>query len=65
MNKFKLSAVAIIASLVLTACGGGGGNNSNNQPKESTVNQTASTQPTPRIDFEPMPSRQRDRKSVV
>ena len=57
MNNFKLSAVAIIASLVLTACGGGGGNNSNNQPKESTVNQTASTQPTPRIDFEPMPSR--------
>ena len=37
MNKFKLSAVAIIASLVLTACGGGGGNNSNNQPKESTA----------------------------
>ena len=33
MNKFKLSAVAIIASLALTACGGGGGNNSNNQKK--------------------------------
>ena len=58
MNKFKLSAVAIIASLALTACGGGGGSNSNNnQPKESTINQTGSTQPTPRIDFEPMTSR--------
>jgi hypothetical protein len=43
MNKFKLSAVAIIASLALTACGGGGGNNSNNQPKESTVNATQTT----------------------
>lgn len=58
MNNFKLSAVTIIASLALTACGGGGGNNSdNNQPKESTINQTGSTQPTPRIDFEPMTSR--------
>ena len=58
MNNFKLSAVAIIASLALTACGGGGGGNSNNnQPKESTINQTGSTQPTPRIDFEPMTSR--------
>ena len=56
MNKFKLSAVAIIASLALTACGGGGGNNSdNNQPKESTINQTASNRPTiPGYDFPPL-----------
>ena len=57
MNKFKLSAVAIIASLVLTACGGGGGNNSNNQPKESTINQTGPTQSTPQIDFPVMTAR--------
>lgn len=56
MNKFKLSAVAIIASLALTACGGGGGSNSNNnQPKESTINQTASNRPTiPGYDFPPL-----------
>lgn len=52
MNKFKLSAVAIIASLALTACGGGGGNNSNNQPKESTVNATQTTPaPKPLVDL--------------
>ena len=55
MNKFKLSAVAILASLALTACGGGGGNNSNNQPKESTINQTGSTQPSmSQIDYPPL-----------
>ena len=56
MNNFKLSAVAIIASLALTACGGGGGSNSNNnQPKESTINQTASNRPTiPGYDFPPL-----------
>ena len=56
MNNFKLSAVAIIASLALTACGGGGGSNSNNnQPKESTINQTASNRPTiPDYDFPPL-----------
>lgn len=56
MNKFKLSAVAILASLALTACGGGGGSNSNNnQPKESTINQTASNRPTiPGYDFPPL-----------
>jgi len=52
MNKFKLSAVAIIASLALTACGGGGGNNSNNQPKESTVNSTETrAAPKPLVDL--------------
>ena len=56
MNNFKLSVVAIIASLALTACGGGGGSNSdNNQPKESTINQTASNRPTiPDYDFPPL-----------
>ena len=56
MNKFKLSAVAILASLALTACGGGGGNNSdNNQPKESTINQIGSNQPSmPQIDYPPL-----------
>ena len=57
MNKFKLSALSLIATVVLTACGGSNGGDSNkNQSKENTINQINSTQTTSRIDFPPMTS---------